>query len=135
MLTDDVSGEDLGDIIQFIYTGSVAVSKPRLGGFLKSADTLQIKGIDQSSLPGLVIDISAAPPVSPSPKSSPDKNQSAIAASREPSAESAQTICQEPTQSPEATPTSQPPILGSQAADQKSVPSKTPRFETVNFIM
>ena len=59
MLTDDVSGEDLGDIIQFIYTGSVAVSKPRLGGFLKSAETLQIKGIDQSSRvlelePGLV---------------------------------------------------------------------------------
>ena len=54
LLTDVVSGEDLGDIIQFIYTGSVAVSKPRLGGFVKSAGTLQIKGIDQSSLPGLV---------------------------------------------------------------------------------
>ena len=117
-----MSGEDLGDIIQFIYTGSVAVSKPRLGGFLKSAGTLQIKGIDQSSLPGLVIDISAAPPVSPSPKSSPGQNQSAIAPSREPSAESALTICQ----SPEATPTGQPPIHGAQAADQKSVPSKTP---------
>ena len=65
---------------------------------------------------------SAAPPVSPSPKSSQDKNHSAIAASREPSAESARTI----SQSPEATPTSQPPIHGSKTGDQKSVPSKTP---------
>ena len=75
---------------------------------------------------GQTFDKSAAPPVSPSPKSSPGQNHSAIAASREPSAESAQTICQEPTQSPEATPTSQPPIHGSKTADQKSVPSKTP---------
>ena len=75
---------------------------------------------------GQTFDKSAAPPVSPSPKSSPGQNQSAIAPSREPSAESAQTICQEPTQSPEATPTSQPPFHGSKTDDQKSVPSKTP---------
>ena len=82
------------------------------------------KHTEKSEFSCQTFDKSAAPPVSPSPKSSPDKNHSAIAASREPSAESApQTICQEPS---EATPTSQPPILGSQAVDQKSAPSKTP---------
>ena len=41
----DMSFKDLANIVEFMYRGKVNVAQSELGSFLKTAETLQVRGL------------------------------------------------------------------------------------------
>ena len=41
----DISFKDLANIVEFMYRGKVNVAQSELGSFLKTAETLQVRGL------------------------------------------------------------------------------------------
>ena len=52
----DITENDLGSILKFMYHGEVQVGKDRLKDFLKTAETLQVKGLAEGSAKPVLAD-------------------------------------------------------------------------------